>query len=320
MDLIVYNEIFMKEINLAIIGTGNWGLNYVRIFSRLPNTRIKFLVDKSDNNLRKAKEFAPEAIALNDYRDLLKREDWEAGIVATPAQTHFPIVSELLSRGKDVLVEKPLALNSKDAQILFEIAKREGKKLMVGHILLYHPAVRYLKNLIKRNIFGRIDSLLSLRFNFNGLSEEDCLFGLACHDIAIANYLLSSPPEFVRAMGNEKESSFVLIYPQGVNFYGEVGFKEGEGKVRSLFVFGEKKEAFFDDTREEKLVIRDKKKTSLPKLKKIEPLKLECEHFLRCLREDREPITDGKDGLLVVKVLERLFKSMRNGGDWVRVE
>ncbi|MEO0102948.1 MAG: Gfo/Idh/MocA family oxidoreductase, partial [candidate division WOR-3 bacterium] len=259
----VYNETFMKKVNLAIIGTGNWGLNYVRIFSRLPNARIKFLVDKSDNNLRKAKEFAPEAIALNDYRNFLKEKGWDAGVVATPAPTHFPIVFELLSRGKDVLVEKPLALNSKDAQTLFAIAKRKRKKLMVGHILLYHPAVRYLKNLIKRNIFGRIDSLLSLRFNFNGLSEEDCLFGLACHDIAIANYLLSSPPEFVRAMGNEKESSFILIYPKGVKFYGEVGFRDGgEEKVRSLFVFGEKKEAFFDDTREEKLVIRDKKKTS----------------------------------------------------------
>lgn len=319
----VYNKIFMRRINLAIIGTGNWGLNYVRIFSRLSDVQIKFLVDINENNLRKAKEFAPEAIALNDYRSLLEKKGWEAGVVVTPAPTHFPIVFDLLLAKKDVLVEKPLAFSSQDAQTLIGLAKRNRRKLMVGHILLYHPAVRYLKTILKRKSFGKIGSIFSLRFNFNGVSEEDCLFGLACHDVAIANYLLTSYPEWVRAIGNEKAASFVLIYPEEVRVYGKVGFKDGgkKKKVRSLFVFGERKEAIFDDTQEEKLVIRvNGKKTFIPKFQEVEPLRLECEHFLRCLRDDKEPITNGKEGFWVVKILEWLLRSMKNGGDLVRIE
>ncbi len=315
-----------KRVRLAIIGTGRWGLNYVRVFASLPSSEIRFLVDLNEENLRLAQRMAPQAKTLKDYRYLLSKKGWDAAVVATPSGTHFSIVSALLRAKKDVLVEKPLALNVADAKALVDLAQFYKKKIMVGHILLYHPALRYLKDLIKKGELGRIRSIHTFRFNSNGMdNEEPILFDLACHDIATAIYLFDEYPYAGQTLwqNGRKENwdfiSFQLFFPKGGVLRGRVS-QEGREKVRRMVIIGEKRLAVFDDT-QKKLILKriGGKKISIPKIKDLEPLRLECQHFLDCLMRARRPLTDGESAFSVIKILSVLNRSLKAGGKILEV-
>jgi predicted dehydrogenase len=319
----------MKRVGMAIIGIGNWGLNYVRIFSTFPEAEIKFLVDLDGKNLKRAKAFAPDALFLKDYRPLLSERDWEAGIVATPAPTHFPIVFDLLSAGKDVLVEKPLALNQKEAKLLLRLAERKRKKLMVGHILLYHPAIRYLRKLLTKKRLGKVNFIYARRINQNSSGNgENSLYGLIPHEISAITYLLRTYPERVWA-SDDKESDTIFYsfaFAGGVKMFGEAGIKRevsaSPTKIREITIFAEKGIAVFDDTKREakvRIYKNSRERPFRPKIKLEEPLKLECQHFLECIQKNREPLTNGRSGLSVLKILEGIKTSLSRGGKPVKM-
>jgi predicted dehydrogenase len=335
-----------ERIGLAVVGTGNWGLNHVRTFASLAACQVNFVIDPNEANLTRARKFAPEAEALTDHRPLLDRKGCAAAVIATPAETHYQIAKDCLQAGKHVLVEKPLALSVEHAQELVSLAAVQKRILMVGHLLLYHPALRYLKDYLNRGELGKVYYIYSTRVNLGVVRRnENALWSFAPHDISAMTYLLDSTPVAGHAAGKcylqqnvHDVAFFTLFFPNQVMAHGQVSWLDPH-KIRKITVVGEKKMAVFDDMApQEKVTIYDKgiKKVPtyesygealtlrqgdiyLPFIKMLEPLKLECEHFLNCIRDNQQPLTDGQNGLMVVRALAALQESLNRNGSLVEI-
>jgi predicted dehydrogenase len=322
-----------------VVGTGSWGLNYVRVFSRLPGSQVRYIVDISPDNLARARSLCPDAVPLSDWRRLLDRTDYESVAIATPAETHYELFRELLGAGKHVLVEKPMALKSGDAREMCAVARESGVTLMVGHILLYHPVLRYLKEYLSRTEFGPVTHIRSERLDplpADG-PKEDALWGFVPHDVSMMLFLLDRMPVTAQATclrlpaaGNLPSAaghqspvaavSFRLGFPGRVTVAGRAGWLANT-KVRRLTVAGTGQTAVFDDT-EPKQKLRFRPPAAnilLPVFDLRPPLDLECEHFLNCVRRNEKPLTDGENGLAVVSVLAALEESLRRRGARVRI-
>jgi predicted dehydrogenase len=327
-----------RELRVAVVGTGPWGINHVRTFSQLPGSRVRYIVDIDERNLTRAGRLCPDSVALSDYRRVLDRVDYEAAIIATPAETHYPIARAFLAAGKHVLVEKPMALLPRHARELCAVARQSGVKLMVGHILLYHPALRYLKDYLDRSEFGPVTGISSERLDRLPVRArtEDALWGFVPHDVSMMLFLLGQMPVTVRATGRRMAAgtnsgdcppapplaavSFELGFANHVTASGRAGWM-AKTKVRRLTVSGNGQTAVFDDT-EPKQKLRfcpSAANISLPAFDLRPPLDLECEHFLNCVRRNEKPLTDGKNGLAVVSVLAALEESIRRRGTQVRI-
>jgi predicted dehydrogenase len=321
-----------QQIPVAVIGTGPWGLNHVRLFSNLPGSRVRYLVDIDPQNLSKARRLAPDAVALSDYRRALRLTDCEAAIVATPAESHFGIARAFLAAGKHVLVEKPMTLKAAEALELCIVARRTGAILMVGHILLYHPALRYLKDSLLQNGLGPVTGIRTERLDRHGARPfEDALWGFAPHDVSMMLYLLGRMPIAGRATDRRVPAgsvrtavSFALDFPDNVIAVGNASWL-AERRERRLTVIGRSLTAVFDDVEPlQKLKILNThppppSPQPLPPSFTDEPLRLECEHFLGCVRRNERPLTDGDNGLAVVSVLNALEESMLQHGATVRI-
>jgi UDP-2-acetamido-3-amino-2,3-dideoxy-glucuronate N-acetyltransferase len=275
---------------------------------------------------------------LSDYRRVLDRVDYEAAIIATPAETHYPIARAFLAAGKHVLVEKPMALRQRHARELCAVARQSGVKLMVGHILLYHPALRYLKDYLDRSEFGPVTGISSERLDRlpTRTRKEDALWGFVPHDVSMILFLLGRMPVTVRATGRRMAAgtnsrarppmpalatvSFELGYADRLTASGRAGWL-AKAKVRRLTVSGKGQTAVFDDTEpKQKLRFRPSAANIPPPSFDLRsPLDLECEHFLNCVRRNEKPLTDGENGLAVVSVLAALEESLSRRGAQVRI-
>lgn len=323
------------NLSIAVIGCGRWGKNHVRVWSELGC--LKVICDSDPNRLKEVHNSFPEAEIAEDVGSVFSRDDIDAVVIATPAVTHFPLAKQALESGKDVLVEKPMALTVKEGEQLVEIAQRHNLILMVGHVLEYHPAFLRLKELVMEGALGRIQYIYSHRLNLGQIrTEENVLWSFAPHDIALLLRLLGTMPEEVTCQGeaflNHQVADVTLMtlrFPYKIMVHIFVSWLH-PFKEHRFIVVGDKQMAVFDDTRPwtEKLTLYphqiDWIGGQIPvahnaeaihvTLEEKEPLKAECEHFLECVQQRKKPLTDGESGVQVLKVLEAAQKSMEQKG------
>ena len=334
-------------INLAIVGLGYWGPNLVRNFTQIDGCKVKVCCDLSEDNLSRAKAQHPDIETTNSYDSLLQDPEIQAIVIATSAGTHYDLAKPAIEHGKHVYVEKPLTLDVTHAEELVRLAKQNKKKLMVGHLMEYHPAVEMLKNAVEDHELGDIYYLYSQRVNLGKIRrDENALWSFAPHDISIIMYLLETEPINVSARGQaylqdgiEDVVFLNLLFPGKIMTQIQLSWLDPH-KIRRTTVVGSKKMAVFDDMEPtEKIRIYDKGVVNnasydsfgealslrfgdikIPYIKMVEPLRLECQHFLDCIRKDEQPRSDGLDGLRVVKILQAAQKSLDNGGVPIHLE
>lgn len=339
-------------ISTAVIGAGGWGNNLIRIFSSLPKSNLKYVCDVNSERLDAVRALYQNVTVTDDFETVLQDDSIQAVIIATPADTHYTFIKRSLETGRlHVFTEKPLTLSVAESIELVKLAKQYGSTLMVGHLMLYHPAVSYLKELVKSGDLGDIYCIYTHRLNLGIIRKvENSWWSLAPHDISILNYLLDAAPEKVSVQGQSYIQPGVadvvfatLNYPNNAIAHIHVSWLDPH-KMRKVTIVGSKKMAIFDDMEaSEKIRIYDKgifpnqKNDSdrvvsfddffkihsgdvlSPTLEMKEPLKLECEHFLDSILNGTTPLSDGTNGLEVVKTLAAGESSMKNGGKPVRV-
>ena len=330
------------KVRVGVVGLGYWGPNLARNFDRLPGAELAYCCDLDEANLAKARSLDPDAVVTDDYARLLGDESLDAVVVATSVPTHYALGKMALEAGKHTFIEKPIALKATDAADLLATAESRGLKLMVGHLLEYHPAVAKMKELIDSGELGKVYYAYSNRLNLGKVrTDENALWSFGPHDISVLNYLTGDEPVEVSARGecylqdDVEDVVFGYIkYRSGIVGHLHVSWLDPH-KSRKITVVGEKKMVVFDDMESErKITVYDKGATTtrtkfetygefvtlhfgdihIPKIGNDEPLRLECQHFVDCITGDLQPRSDGRDALNVVKVLDAMEVSLREGG------
>src|SRR5579862_8647351 len=320
-----------SRVRVAVVGVGYWGKNLVRNFHDLG--ALEVLCDADATAEATCKSRYQGIRFQSNYARLLADPSVNAVALATPAVTHYEMAKAALMAGKDVLVEKPLAVDVKHGEDLVRIAEQNGRILMVGHILRYHPAILKLKQLIKEGTLGKINYLYSNRLNIGKIrTEENILWSFAPHDISVMLALLNEMPERVYCHGaghlNRDVSDVTLShfeFPSGVQAHIFVSWLH-PFKEQRLVVVGSEKMAVFDDTAEHKLILYPHKvewKNRIPTAVKAqgeivdleprEPLRAECKHFIDCVESRTSPVSNGAEGLRVLRVLDACQRAIQNG-------
>ncbi|RMD88211.1 MAG: gfo/Idh/MocA family oxidoreductase [Calditrichaeota bacterium] len=323
-----------EKISVAVVGSGYWGKNLVRNFARLE--ALTCICDKNKAVLENQSKYYPGLQLTTNFKEVLSDKNIKAVVIATPAALHYSQVKEAILKGKDVFVEKPLALCYQQGLELVELAEEYGTVLMIGHILEYHPAVTLLKEIIKRGDLGQLWYMYSNRLNLGKVrQEENILWSFAPHDISVICSIVGKEPIYVSTSGGNYLQDGIadltvtdLVFENGIRAHIFVSWLHPY-KEQKLVIIGDQKMAVFNDTVQEgKLKIFDKgiewkAGTPVPRqtsesilfFEKTEPMVLECQHFLECIRERKKPLTDGKNALLVLKVLEASQRSLERKGD-----
>ena len=329
-----------KNIRVGVVGLGYWGPNLARNFDRLPGAELAYCCDLVAANREKAAVQFPQATVTDDLDVLLADPGLDAVVVATSVPTHYEVGKRVLAAGKHALIEKPLALKAAHAQELCDLAAANERILMVGHLLEYHPGVRAVKNMLDAGDLGRIYYIYANRLNLGKVrADENALWSLGPHDISVINFLTGEEPLEVSARGESylqpgvEDVVFGYIkFPSGVLGHLHESWLDPH-KSRKITVVGSEKMVVFDDMESDrKVTVYDKGAVvpeyqsygeyvtlrfgdiHIPRIANDEPLRLECQHFLDCIRDGQQPLSDGRDGLNVVRVLEAMQLSLRDGG------
>ena len=323
------------ERNIAVVGCGYWGKNLVRNFAELG--ALHTICDAAPEKVKDYTSLYPQLNTEIDYQRVLADKEIQGVVIATPAASHHPMAKEALLWNKDVFVEKPFTTSSRDAEELIALSIKKQRVLMVGHLLLYHPAIQMLKRYIQSDELGEIYYLYSTRVNLGQIrQDEDALWRLVPHDIAVFIYLLEESPLVISAQGSSYlQPDLVDIVFVTLRFGRALAHVHASWldphKIRQLTVVGSKKMAVFDDMEPEyKLRIYNKAviggtlltrtgEAAFPQLALTEPLLLECQEFVQCMAERTQPLSDAKHGLEVVKGLEGASKSMQEHDKAVKV-
>src|SRR5215472_9885774 len=333
-------------VRVGVIGCGHWGPHLIRNLNDMPDVDLVGVAEERPERLRYVRRTYPTVSPFSDHRQLLD-SDVDAVVIATPIQTHFQLVKEALLAGKHVLVEKPLACSPAGAAELVGLARRCQRVLMVGDVFLYNPAVRELRRIVQDGELGRIYYADSARLNL-GLFQRyaNVVWDLAPHDISILTYVLGQTPVMVSARGSTCVRPDVhdvcyleLTFSSGTSAHVHVSWLDPD-KVRRLTLVGDRRMAVYNDiSTVDKLRIYDSGVESprvdnygefelayrhggisIPYIAWREPLRMECEHFVHCVRTGEEPLSDGQQGLVVVAALEAASRSLANGGTREQVE
>ncbi len=323
-----------KKVLVAVIGAGYWGKNLVRNYNEIG--ALHSICDSSTAAIKTFKNQYPDVNCTTSFQEILDNNEIDGVVIAAPAAMHFLLAREALLSGKDVFVEKPLALSLEEAEELAAIAERESKILMVGHLLQYHPAFIKLKELIKSGELGRINYIYSHRLNFGKIRrEEDILWSFAPHDISMILSIASEAPEAVSAIGGNylhKKIADVttthIEFPSGVKAHVFVSWLNPY-KEQRLVVMGDKQMAVFNDTLawgeklllyphdihwEQGIPVLEKKDAVRVEVEQKEPLREECVHFINCITNRIAPITDAKEGIEVLRILKASQSSLVSDG------
>lgn len=327
----------MKKIGL--IGYGYWGPNFARVINQHEECNLAYIVD-TDEKKRKSAEASYDTNICASYDELLADPTIDGVVVSTPLNTHFPIMKDVLKAGKNVLCEKPLCYTSEELDELKSIQEEKDVTFMIGHTFLFNSSVNYIKDLVDKKDLGEIRYLY---FNRTGLGplrhDTNAMWDLAPHDISIVLHLLEQQPLSVTAFGeiylqeNLYDVVFVVIeFPNNVIVKIHVSWLD-PCKIRTMTVVGEQKMVVFDDvSMAEKVKIYDKginyqPKTgdfgdfqlalrdggiSIPNIANKEPLKEEFNHFIDCVENKTEPISNFGNASSVVRILEAAQKSLDN--------
>ncbi|MFQ5668823.1 MAG: Gfo/Idh/MocA family protein, partial [Candidatus Binatia bacterium] len=336
------------------IGLGYWGPNLLRNMMAVPEAQLVAVADVNRQRLAEVAQSWPGVAATRDYREVLKRADVHAVVIATPAASHGQLVREALSAGKHVLVEKPLATSTGEGRPLVDLAQRHSLVLMVGHTFLYNAAVRRLKRYLEDGELGSVFYIYSQRLNLGRVRQDvNALWNFAPHDVSILLYLLNDTPVQVTARGfaylQERVEDVVfmtLVFPGSISAHIHISWLDPR-KVRQMTVVGSRKMAVYDDLSTDARIVlydrgvdrvptadspRDFKSfaefqlrlrsgdVTIPALNFPEPLRLECQHFVDCIRQGQPPLTSGSHGLEVVKVLAAAQQSIRSHGATVSID
>jgi predicted dehydrogenase len=324
-----------SPLRIAVVGLGYWGPNLARNFSALPGCELAWCCDASPEALERVAGRFPQARLTGDLNEVLADPALDAVALATPVPSHAESAVRVLEAGKHCFVEKPLAQSVADAERVVAAAEAAGRVLMVGHLLEYHPGVQRLKQLVDSGELGdRIYYIYGNRLNLGKLrADENALWSLGAHDVSVVLYLAGEEPWEVAAHGESYVQEGVedvvfcfLRFPSGLSAHLHLSWLDPH-KERRFTVVGSRRMATFDDMAlEGKLQIFDKgfDEGSLgygeyitrtgdifsPSVPNLEPLRLECEHFVECIRSGSRPRSDGMSGLRVVRVLEELQRSL----------
>jgi len=329
-------------LNVAVVGAGYWGKNLVRNFATAKRCSLKCVCDLDQKALEVQKRNFPYIRTTTDIEEVVNDGGIDAVVIATGVPSHFAVAQKCLEAGKHTYVEKPITLKARDAKVLIDTAEKKGLKLMVGHLLEYHPAVGYLKEMIDKGVIGRPYYMYTQRVNLGIVrQDENAWWSLAPHDISIICYLLGSEPVSVAAQGQcylQKNIEDVV--------FATIKFADGKmanvhcswldpHKIRKMTVVGSEKMVTFDDMEAtEKIRMYDKAAAVkvdtntyaeivslrfgdivIPKVPGGEPLALECSHFVESVLDNKPVRSDGADGLRVVRVLEAGQKSLKSKGE-----
>ncbi len=317
---------------VAVVGHGYWGKNLVRVFHELGS--LELVCEVRDESRREVEE-KYHVRSTSNFSEVINDRNIDAVVIAAPAVQHYDLAKQALLHGKDVFVEKPLALHSREGHELRSLAVDNDRILMVGHILEYHPAILELKRLIKSGELGRIQYIYSSRLNLGKLrTEENILWSFAPHDISVICSLLGETPELVASHGGSYLNAGVFDttmttcqFRSGVQAHIFVSWLH-PFKEQKLAIIGDKRMAVFDDvetTRKlvlyshridwfDRIPVAIKDGGEALQLDGTEPLKNECQHFLSCVGERITPKTDGNNGVQVLEILEACERSLRKRG------
>ncbi|MFH1856952.1 MAG: Gfo/Idh/MocA family oxidoreductase [Candidatus Omnitrophota bacterium] len=331
-------------MNVAVVGCGYWGPNLIRNLGTMGDVQLT-VCDLNKERVNKIKAAYPTVKTSYDFEEVLRDSEITAVVISTPAKTHYELTKRALEKGKSVLVEKPLAFTSAEAEELVGLSKKQNKILMVGHTFEYNPAVIKLKEYIDTGELGKVYYAYSSRLNLGQIREDvNAMWNLAPHDISILIYLFGSLPQRVSAVGKAfvqndiEDVVFVTLEFAGkIMAHVHISWLD-PSKIRRMTVVGDKKMVIYDDVdNEARLKIYDKGITKspnsdafgeyfiklrsgdiyIPKIDLQEPLKIEVSHFIECLKENKTPKTDGENGLRVIKTLEAAQYSLKNEGVFV---
>jgi predicted dehydrogenase len=318
---------------IGVAGLGYWGPNLARNFDEL--AELTWLCDLDPDKLRLFSRRHPHARLTSRFDDLLEDPELEAVVIATPVVTHADLARRALAAGKQVFVEKPMALLATEAEELCALAEERELVLMPGHLLLYHPAVSKLKELIDSGELGEIRYVYGNRQNLGKFrTDENALGSLGAHDLSVILHLVGEEPSEVWARGEayvhppvEDVVFCFLRFPSGKLAHMHLSWLDPQ-KIRRMTVVGSKKMAVFDDMElERKITVYDKGEEPpplgtygewqtrtgdiyVPKVPSDEPLRLECQHFLELVRGNGDVLAAARDGVAVVRALEQLQHSL----------
>ena len=334
-------------LNIAAVGCGYWGPNLIRNFSSLSGCKIKMVCDVDENRLAHIKVLYPEVETTFRFEDIVNNADIDAIAIATPVRFHYGMAKRSLLSGKHTFIEKPMASSLSECEELIELAGNQNLTLMVGHTFVYSQPVRKIKQIVNSGELGEIQYISSRRLNL-GLFQKDInvAWDLAPHDISIILYIMNEEPVSVNCQGKahiapdiEDVTNMTLSFPNG-------GFATihsswlDPNKVREMTFVGTKKMLVYDDVEPmEKIKIYDKGVKTPPHyntfaefhysyhygdiyspyLKQLEPLQVECQHFLDCISSGSKPDSSGIEGMKVVQILEAATVSLKNGGGRVKI-
>jgi predicted dehydrogenase len=328
-----------QSIRIGVVGLGYWGPNLARNFDALSACELAWCCDARPVLRERFEPLFPRARFTDQLDDLLSDATLDAVAVATPVPSHADLASAILHSGKHCFVEKPLALNTAEAERVLDAQRVSGRILMVGHLLEYHPGVRKLKEIVDSGDLGDIRYVYSNRLNLGKLrTDENALWSLGAHDVSVLLHLAGEEPcelvahgeSYVRP-GVEDVVFCFLRFPSGLTAHMHLSWLDPH-KERRFTVVGSKRMATFDDMDfERKVTVYDKgfdgKSRNWgdeyiarsgdiysPATPNIEPLRLECEHFIECIRSQSVPRSDGESGLRVVRVLEGLQSALIDSG------
>ena len=323
------------SVRVGVVGLGYWGPNIARNFAAIPGCELVWCCDGSADALNRAAELFPDVGLTDDIGQLLSDESLDAVAISTPVSSHAELSVRVLQAGKHCFVEKPLAQSVADAQAAVAAARENGRILMVGHLLEYHPGVQTLKRLRDTGELGeRIYYIYGNRLNLGKLrADENALWSLGAHDISVVLYLADEEPieavahgaSYVRA-GVEDVVFCFMRFASGLCVHLHLSWLDPH-KERRFTVVGSRRMATFDDMAlEGKVTVYDKGFDEdavgygeyitrsgdifSPRISNAEPLRIECEHFIECVMTGQRPRSDGESGLRVVRVLEQLQRSL----------
>jgi UDP-2-acetamido-3-amino-2,3-dideoxy-glucuronate N-acetyltransferase len=321
-----------SSFNLAVIGCGKWGLNHIRTAIKLFGKNVKYVVDIDEekfarvHDLAEVKEFRKHFKCTDDLESVLRDKAINSVIVATPAETHYSLTRMCLQAGKNVLVEKPVSLFSNQARELDALAEKKKLILMVGHLLLFHPAIVKIKQMIDDGTLGKLQYIYSNRLNLGTIrKEENILWSFAPHDISVLQYLIGKDPIKLDAVGGtflqpgiHDVTLTTMEYPDNIHAHIHVSWLH-PFKEHRLVVIGDKSMVVFEDSRKENKLILYPKGIDWIQGEPVkrdedfqvidygndQPLALEQQHFKECVLSGKTALTDGKNGVKVLEILEQ---------------
>jgi predicted dehydrogenase len=337
-----------RKIAIAVVGCGYWGPNLIRNFCALPPCQVRYVCDKDEKRLAHMKQLYPQVETTKDFEKIVGDKEVDAVAIATPVHLHFELAKKSLEAGKHTFVEKPMTQTSEQGNTLVQLAAKKKLTLMVGHTFIYSAPVNRIQEIVKSGDIGEIQYISSRRLNL-GLFQKDInvAWDLAPHDISIILHLLGKPPVSVNCQGKAHiHKEIEDVTNMSLNFENG-GFATihsswlDPNKIREMVIVGSKRMIVYDDNQPlEKIKIYDKRVETpphydtfaefqysyhygdmvAPYIKQTEPLKVEAQHFLDCIKTGKTPDSSGLDGLRVIQILEASSRSLKNGGAKVEID